>query len=161
MQEWTGRDSRIYYRDRHVEVSAGAVIVDGRAYALTELTEVWHQRGARSFSAILRRGLLGGALLVPLTLAVVGVAVALSMRLSVLATVTVVLAAIVVGLATGPVADLLLEWMDRSYARGSREMQLWARWRGESVLLLSTGDRLRFGKIYRALQRAMEQPHLT
>ena len=46
--------------------------------------------------------------------------------------------------------------MDRSYARGSRQLEIWARWRGREVRLLSTRDALRFGQIYRALQRAME-----
>lgn len=61
-----------------------------------------------------------------------------------------------VGLAVGPVADFLFNHLDRSYDRGSRQRELWVRWQGRPVLLLRTGDALRFGRIYRAVQRAME-----
>jgi predicted nucleic acid-binding protein len=64
---------------------------------------------------------------------------------------------ILLGLAALPVADVLLERMDRSYARGSRNLQIWADVRGSEVLLLQTDDALRFGQIYRALQRALER----
>jgi hypothetical protein len=70
----------------------------------------------------------------------------------------VIAGAVLVGFLAGPLADVLLERMDRSYARGSRQVEIWALWRGRRVLLLRTGDQLRFGKIYRALQRAMESP---
>jgi hypothetical protein len=71
-------------------------------------------------------------------------------------TIAIVGVSLLLGLGVGPLADFMLERMDRSYARGSRSLEIWATWRGQQVLLLQTGDALRFGQIYRALQRALE-----
>jgi hypothetical protein len=62
-----------------------------------------------------------------------------------------------VGLGVGPVADFLFEHQDRTYARGSRQLELWVRRRGRPIRLVRTGDALRFGQMYRALQRAIER----
>jgi hypothetical protein len=51
---------------------------------------------------------------------------------------------------------VLLEHVDRSYDRGSRTREIWARTAAGDVLLLRTADNARFGRIYRALQRALE-----
>jgi hypothetical protein len=150
--------SRTLYRDPSVEVTSAAIRVEGRAYPLAELDRVWHRRGERSWRAVAGRGALGLAMLVPLALAAIGVVVALSLDASPGMTLALVLGAVLVGFGVGPVADVLLEHMDRSYARGSREVEIWALWRGSPVLLLRTGDQLRFGKIYRAIQRALEHP---
>jgi hypothetical protein len=147
---------RTFYRDQEVRVTSDAIQVDGRAYPLAELVRVWHRRGERSWRAVAGRGAIGVAMLVPLVLAAIGIAVAVTLDASTTTTVAVVAGAVLVGLLAGPLADVLLEHMDRSYAQGSREIEIWALWRGSPVLLLRTGDRLRFGKIYRALQRALE-----
>jgi hypothetical protein len=60
-------------------------------------------------------------------------------------------------LATLPLLDLILGGMERTYDRGTRVHEIWARWRGTEVLLVRTADKTRFGRIYRALQRAVEQ----
>jgi hypothetical protein len=149
---------RTLYRDPDVRVTSRLIEVDGRRYALADLARVWHRRGERSWRALAGRGALGLAMLVPIALGLIGVAVALSIDASATTTVAMVLGAVLVGFLAGPLADVLLEHLDRSYARGSREIEIWAVWRGREVLLLRTGDQLRFGKIYRALQRAMEAP---
>ncbi len=145
-----------YYRDRDVKVTSEAVQAGGRAYRLSELTRVWHRRGERSWSAVAGRGALGAAMLGPLVAAAVGIVVALRLDASTTTTVALVGAACLVGLAAGPIADFLLEHLDRSYSRGSRRLEIWADVRGTPVLLLQTRDALRFGQIYRALQRALE-----
>ena len=152
-----------YYRDAAVLVTSDAIEVDGRSYPLADLVRVWHSRGRRSWRALAGRGALGAAMLVPLALAGIGVAIALSLDASTSTTVALVAGAILVGLGVGPLADFLLEHMDRSYARGAHAHEIWADWRGTPVLLLQTRDALRFGKIYRALQRAIEraQPAAT
>jgi len=147
-----------YYRDPSVLVTSDAIRVDGRSYPLAELARVWHRRGRRSWRTVAGRGALGVAMLVPLGLAAIGIAVALTFDASRNTTIALVGGAILVGLAVGPLADFLLEHMDRSYARGTRAQEIWAEWRGTQVLLVQTGDALRFGKIYRALQRAIELP---
>ncbi|HEX2771657.1 MAG TPA: DUF6232 family protein [Micromonosporaceae bacterium] len=145
-----------YYSDRSVQVTSDAIRVAGRAYPLHGLRRVWYARGARRWSALAGRGALGAAMVGPVVAAAIGIVVALRLDASGTATVAIVGVSCLVGLAAGPLADVLLERMDRSYARGSRDLQIWADVRGTPVLLLHTRDALRFGQIYRALQRAVE-----
>ncbi|MET8836582.1 DUF6232 family protein [Micromonospora sp. NPDC004540] len=145
-----------YYDDRSVQVTSTAVRVDGRSYPLAELGMVWHRRGNRSWRVLAGRGAIGAALAGPLVAAVLGIGLAVWLQRSTVVTIAIVGASVLVGLGVGPLADVLFEHLDRSYARGSRELEMWARWRGRPVRLLRTGDALRFGQIYRAVQRAME-----
>jgi hypothetical protein len=145
-----------YYDDRSVQVTSDAVRVGGRAYPLRGLGRVWHRRGRRSWRAYAGRGAIAAALIGPIVAAVLGLIVALRIDASTTTTITLVGIACLVGFAAGPLADLLLERMDRSYARGVHDLQIWASFQGRPVLLLRTRDALRFGQIYRALQRAME-----
>ncbi|MFG3705224.1 DUF6232 family protein [Micromonospora sp. NPDC047670] len=145
-----------YYDDRSVQITSTAVRVDGRTFRLADISMVWHQRGSRSWRVLAGRGAIGAALAGPLVAAALGIALALRLDRSLTVTVAIVGTSVLVGLAVGPVADFLFEHLDRSYARGSRQLEIWARWRGQPVRLLSTGDALRFGQIYRAVQRAVE-----
>ncbi|MFG1952984.1 DUF6232 family protein [Micromonospora sp. NPDC048830] len=145
-----------YYDDRSVQVTSAALRADGRTYPLAEIGAVWHHRGSRSWRVLAGRGAIGAALAGPLVAAGLGVTLALWLHRSLTVTVAIVGASVLVGLAVGPVADFLFEHLDRSYARGSRQLELWVRWRGRPVRLLRTGDALRFGQIYRAVQRAVE-----
>lgn len=145
-----------YYDDRSVQVTSTTIRVDGRAYPLAEISTVWHLRGNRSWRVVAGRGAIGAALAGPLVAAVLGVALALWLHRSLTVTVAIVGVSVLVGLAVGPLADFLFEHLDRSYARGSRQLELWVRWRGRPVLLLRTRDALRFGQVYRAVQRAVE-----
>ncbi|MFC3504911.1 DUF6232 family protein [Micromonospora krabiensis] len=150
-----------YYDDRSVRVTSTAVRVDGRTFPLAEITMVWHRRGSRSWRVLAGRGAIGAAMAGPLVAAALGLALAIRLGRSPTVTIAIVGASVLVGLAVGPVADFLFEHLDRSYARGSRQLELWARWRGQPVRLLSTRDALRFGQIYRAVQRAVEQGQPT
>ncbi|MEU8387185.1 DUF6232 family protein [Micromonospora sp. NPDC048843] len=145
-----------YYDDRSVQVTSTTVSVDGRSYKLADITMIWHRRGTRSWRVLVGRGAIGAALAGPLVAAVLGIGVAVWLHRSPTVTIAIVGASVLVGLAVGPVADFLFEHLDRSYARGSRQLEIWARWRGQPVRLLRTGDALRFGQIYRAVQRAVE-----
>jgi hypothetical protein len=145
-----------YYDDRSVQVTSTAVRVDGRSYPLAEIGAVWHRRGSRSWRVLAGRGAIGAALAGPLVAAALGVALALWLHRSAVVTIAIVGASVLVGLGVGPLADVLFEFLDRSYARGSRELEMWVRWRGQPVRLLCTRDALRFGQIYRAVQRAVE-----
>ncbi|WFE38780.1 DUF6232 family protein [Micromonospora sp. WMMD998] len=146
-----------YYDDRSVRVTSTALRVDDRSYPLAELTTVWHRRGGRSWRVLAGRGAIGAALAGPLVAALLGVALAVWLHRSLTVTIAVVGASALVGLAVGPLADVLFEHLDRSYVRGSRELEMWATWQGRQVRLLHTRDALRFGQIYRAVQRAMER----
>ena len=145
-----------YYRDRQVTVTSTGVRVDGRAYRLGEFARVWHRRGRRSWGSAAGRGAIGVAMLVPVVAGALGILVALTLHASATTTIALLGGGILVGLAALPLADVLLEHMDRSYARGSRCLEIWADVRGSEMLLLRTDDALRFGQIYRALQRALE-----
>jgi hypothetical protein len=147
-----------YYDDGWVRITSDALQVDGYAYPLRALRRVWHQRGRRSWRRVAGRGVLGGALLVPVVAAFIGLVVALQIDASATVLVALVGGSCLAGFAAVPLADVLLEHMDRSYARGSRELQVWAEIQHRTVLLLRTDDAQRFGQIYRALQRALEGP---
>ncbi|SCL19981.1 DUF6232 family protein [Micromonospora inyonensis] len=147
----------MFYDDRSVQVTSTAVRVDGQRFPLAEISEVWHQRGSRSWRVLAGRGVIGAAMAGPLVAAVLGIALAIWLHRSWTVTIAIVGASVLVGLAVGPVADVLFERLDRSYARGSRQWEIWIRWQGRPVRLVRTADALRFGQIYRALQRAMER----
>ncbi|GAB3971404.1 DUF6232 family protein [Plantactinospora veratri] len=146
-----------YYDDRTIRITSEAIRVDGRAYPLAEVARVWHVRGARSWGTLAGRGALLAGLAGPLVAAAIGIVIAVRLHTSLTATVAIVGASVLVGLAAAPIADYLLEHVDRSYARGAHRLEIWAQWRGLPVRLLSTGDALRFGQVYRALERAVEQ----
>jgi hypothetical protein len=145
-----------YYRDRDVVVTSSGVRMNGRELRLDELREVWHARGRRSWGTIAGRGALALAILVPIVVGALGVAVAFAIDASRTTTVLLAGGGVLVGLLTAPVADVLLDHVDRSYDRGSRTREIWARTRHGDVLLFRTADGARFGRIYRALQRALE-----
>ncbi|MFI1989476.1 DUF6232 family protein [Actinoplanes sp. NPDC020271] len=145
-----------YYRDPDVLITSSGVRMNGREFRLPELIRVWHTRGSRSWSVIAKRGALGLAILIPVAVGALAIGIALLVHLSAVHTVALVLGGVLVGLAVVPVADLLLERVDRSYDHGSRTMEIWGRVRGGDVLLLRTTNAQRFGRVYRALQRALE-----
>lgn len=145
-----------YYRDDLVRITSDAIRIGEREYALGELVRVWHTRGAPSWRTLAKRSAIGVAITGPLIAAAIGILIAVLVHASTTVTIAIVGVSCLVGLGVGPLADFLLERMDRSYARGARTLEIWATWRGQPVRLLETDDALRFGKIYRALQRALE-----
>lgn len=145
-----------YYRDPEVLITSSAVRMNGRDFRLPELLQVWYTRGSRSWGVIAWRGALGLTMLLPVLAGVLAIGVALVVDASVANTVALVIGGVLLGLAVVPVADLLLERVDHSYDRGSRCLEIWGRVRDGEVLLLRTDNAQRFGRIYRALQRALE-----
>jgi len=145
-----------YYRDPDVLVTSAGVRMGGRDYRLGDLAEVWHRQGRRSWSAVAGRGALGIAMITPVVVGMLGILVALVVDASVTVTIALAGGGVLIGLAAAPLADVLLEFVDRSYDRGSRRREIWARVRGCDVLLLDTDNAQRFGQIYRALQRALD-----
>ncbi len=151
-----------YYRDRSVLVTSAAIQVDGRSYPLPDLARVWHRRGERSWRILAGRGALLATVGIPVVLALCGVIAALAWRTTALNRLAVIAVAALVGMLTGPLLDYVLEHVDRSYAHGAHEYEIWAEprggegWRGAPVRLWHTRDALRFGQVYRAIQRAVE-----
>ena len=145
-----------YYRDREVQVTSTGVRIGDHSYRLGELAQVWHRRGRRSWSAVAGRGALGLAIAIPVLLGALGVAVALLLDARPSVTIALAGGGLLIGLLALPLADVLLELVDRSYDRGSRSLEMWGLIQGREVLLLRTDNAQRFGRIYRALQRAVE-----
>ena len=145
-----------YYRDPDVWITSSGVRMNGREFRLPELIQVWHTRGARSWRVIAGRGALALVMLVPLVVGGLVLLGALLADVSVTTTVALVIGGLLLGFAAMPLADLLLERVDRSYDRGSRSLEIWGRVPGGDVLLLRTDNAQRFGRVYRALQRALE-----
>lgn len=145
-----------YYRDRDVLITSSGIRMNGREFRLSELLKVWHARGRRSWGTIAGRGALALAILVPVVVGALGIAVAFALEASRGTTIALAGGGVLVGLMAAPLADLLLEHVDRSYDRGSRTREIWGRTRHGDILLLRTADGARFGRIYRALQRALE-----
>jgi hypothetical protein len=152
---------RTYYRDAGIHLTSSAIWVDERRYPLDQIEGVW-RRG---------RGLPGGRLIGQLTILIgVGSLAVLSFGLGArghlsggmltrLFTSTGGLVVVgVVGLVVSVLAVLAIEAVLHgleSARRFGREQELWVRVRGVDTLLLSTSDSVRFGKIYRALVRAL------
>ena len=145
-----------YYRDQDVLVTSTGVRMSGRDYRLADLARVWHKRGRRDWGTVAGRGALALVMVIPILVGAFGVLIALLIHASLGTTIALVGGGVLVGLAAAPLADVLLEQVDRSYDRGSRRLEIWGRVRGADVLLLRTDNRRRFGQIYRALQRALE-----
>lgn len=146
----------IYYDRPPVRITSAEIRVGRECYPLAELSQVWPQRVERSWRVLAGRGALITMIFGPLVAALAGLLLAISLGVSLTATAIAVVASCLVGLAAGPVADLLLNRLDNSYLRGAYRLELWARWRGQPVRLISSRDALRFGQIYRALARALE-----
>lgn len=145
-----------YYRDGEVLITSSVVRMAGRELRPADLRQVWHRRGRRSWGTIAGRGALGLAILTPILIGALGILVAFLIDASRSTTIALVGGGILVGLVAAPLADVLLEQVDRSYDRGSRTREIWARTPAGDVLLLRTPDAARFGRVYRALQRALE-----
>ncbi|MEH0845564.1 DUF6232 family protein [Micromonospora sp. CPCC 205711] len=153
----------LYYRDDRVQVTSESILAGGRSVRISDVTYVWHAKGATSLAVrgrVLGRGVLVLLLsLPPLVALVCVVSLAWSAqdrgnwKLAL-----VILAACGVGaLALTPFLELPLSWLDRSYERGNRVHELWVQHHGQEEMLVRTPDALRFGQIYRAVQRAVEQ----
>jgi hypothetical protein len=149
-----------YYRDPEVLVTSTGVRMGGRDYRLGDFAQIWHKRGRRTWGAAAGRGALGLAILTPIVVGLIGIAVALVIHASAGTTIALIGGGILLGFAAAPLADVLLELVDRSYDRGNRRLEIWGRTRRGDVLLLHTDNAQRFGQIYRALQRALDTSHV-
>lgn len=153
----------LYFQDDTVQVTSESIQVHGQTIRLPDVQYVWHAKG-RTTLALRGRKVGRGVLVLLLSLPpLVALVCVLSLAWSAQdrgnwTLALIVLAACVVGaLLLAPFLELPLNWLDRSYERGDRVHELWVQHRGQDVLLLTTGDALRFGQIYRAVQRAVEQ----
>jgi hypothetical protein len=144
----------VHYRDRSVQVTSEAIHVDGEVYRFDQLSRVWHRRGQRSWKALAGRGAWGLTYLAPFAAAVLGFAIAAALEVSLAARATIVVAAILAGLSAGPLLDPILGRMDDSFDRGLHQHEIWVERNGVELRILQVRDASRFGRIYRAVERA-------
>ncbi|GIM83241.1 DUF6232 family protein [Salinispora arenicola] len=151
----------LYYQDDAVQVTSEAILAGGRRVPIAEIRYVWHAKG-RTTLAVRGRVLSRGILVLLLSLPpLVAVFCALSLVWSApergwLPVLLTLAGCVLLALAAVPFLELPLGWLDRSYERGNRVHELWVQAHGRELLLLRTPDALRFGQIYRAVQRAVE-----
>ncbi len=152
--------STTYYRDDAVHITSGGVQVGGVWYPLSTLTYVWHRRTGR---------LRHGAYMIASRTAALGVVVALLVGGGVAArnvkvstdqkTMLIaggILAVVLIGGLAAFGIEGVLELVDRTHKHGRGLHEIWVRCGDEESMIYSTTDSTRFGQIYRALQRAIE-----
>ncbi|TDC77524.1 hypothetical protein E1193_22295 [Micromonospora sp. KC606] len=153
----------LYYRDDAVQVTSESIRAGGHSVRISDVTYVWHARGATTMAVrgrVLGRGVLVLLLSLPPLVALVCVVSLLwsaQDRGNWTAVLVILAGCAIAALALTPFLELPLGWLDRSYERGNRVHELWVQHHGTEVMLVRTPDALRFGQIYRAVQRAVEQ----
>lgn len=148
----------VYYRDDTVRVTSSWVQAYGLTYPLSDLSYVWHRRTRRDLRVggrIAGRWALVTLLAAPVAVGGLWILTDWGSKVGL----ALVGLAVLVGLifTLTPLSEFPLMALERSYDRGSAVHEIWVQCRGMDVLLLRTNDALRFGQIYRALQRALEQ----
>jgi Family of unknown function (DUF6232) len=143
-----------YYDDRSVQVTSSAIQVDDQVYRFDDLSRVWHRREKKPWRELAGRGFWGVTYLFPFAGAAVGLVVAFVLDIPFGARATIVVAAILVGLSAAPLLDPILDKLDSSFDRGLYVHEIWVERFGVEILVLQTRDGSRFGRIYRAVQRA-------
>lgn len=146
----------VYYQDSSVQVTSTAIQVGEHVYPFDQLGQVWYRRDQRSWRELVGRGMWSLTYLLPVAVGITGIAVAFMLDLSFGARATVVVASILVGLLAGPLIDPILGKLDDSFDRGLYRHEIWVELHGLQVRVLETRDAARFGRIYRAVQRAAE-----
>jgi Family of unknown function (DUF6232) len=152
---------RTYYCDDHVHITSAAIWVDGRRYDLFEVERAWRRGGSVAARRVLVAvGVLVMAVFVRAAFGYESLAGGVRRDyerwLAAGTAMTVFVAVLVLGAAI--VGVLVLEAALRAIEdiRGrGRHHELWATVRGTHVMLWRTNDTLLFGKVTRALVRAL------
>lgn len=150
-----------YYRDHVVHISSDGVRVDAAWYPLETLTYIWHQRTGRLVRGAYMIATRGGAVLLIIGL-LIGAGTA-ARRIdftgpdSTMYIAGGILGIIVIGGIVAFSVEGLLDLLDRAHDHGKGVHEIWVRTSGGDSMIYSTTDSPKFGQIYRALQRAVEQ----
>jgi hypothetical protein len=149
-----------FYRDSAVYVGSAELHVEDQAYRLDDLELVWHRHGKRGVQQV---AIIAARIaLVVVVLGAIAIAAVLLQAFdigkhdTVVVLGGVVLAVVFCAGAGMFIVEGVITMIERSYETGGVEHQIWARHLDEDLLLFATRDKLRFGKVYRALQRAIE-----
>jgi hypothetical protein len=149
-----------YYDERGVRVDSAGIRVGEAWYPLHALTYVWHRRTGRILHGGYMLATRGGAVALVVALIVAGAIGARQVDLGggqkTMLIAGGVLAVIVLGGVAAFAVEWLLQFVDRTHDHGRGQHEIWARANGTDQLIYSTTDATRFGQVYRALQRAIE-----
>jgi hypothetical protein len=152
-----------YYRDERVRITSAEVLMDGVRFPVAKLDYVWHRKGPPDARAISRRAAFWGLVLAAIVLATAWAVKTPALLMfgprvpNVFLRIALTFVASLVFLAlVWPLAELVLSGLDHVYRHGTAVHEIWARYCGREVLLLRTSDKLLFGRVYRALIRALE-----
>jgi Family of unknown function (DUF6232) len=149
-----------YYDDQAVRIDSSGIRVGDAWYPLWALTYVWHRRTGRMLHGAYMLGTRGGAVVLALLLLIaLGRAVRhihLDPRQDTMLIAGGILTVIVLGGLAAFAVEGLLHVVDRTHEHGRGRYQLWVRIDDTDQVIYSTTDATRFGQVYRALERAIE-----
>jgi hypothetical protein len=149
-----------YYRDDAVHINSGGVQVGGAWYPLPTLSYVWHRRTGRLRQGVYMLISRAAAVVVVVALLVGAGLLARKVDLSgdqkSMVIAGGILGVVVVGGLAAFGVEGLLEAIDRTHEHGRGVHEIWVRCGEREMMIYSTSDSLRFGQVYRALQRAIE-----
>ena len=152
--------STTYYHDDAVHITSGGVQVGGARYPLSAITYVWHRRTGRLRHGVYMVASRTAALGVVVALLVGGGIAARNINLSgdqkTMLIAGGILAVVLIGGIAAFGVEGMLELVDRTHEHGRGLHEIWVRCGDEETMIYSTTDSTRFGQIYRALQRAIE-----
>lgn len=154
------------YRDDQVLVTTTLLRIDSRSWRLADLEYVWHKETRPDWRVVSRRasrGLLNVLLILSLfagviVLIAVGSAAYLELQLGFPRNTLIAVAILLLLAGLVPLAwEWALSKVDDTYDKGDAIYEMWARTHGAEIMLLRSNDLTRFSKIYRAVQRALEE----
>ena len=150
-----------FYRDHEVHISSDGVQVDAAWYPLETLTYIWHRRSGRLVQGAYMIATRGGAVVLIIGLLVAAGIAARRIDFtgpeSTMYIAGGILGIIVIGGIVAFSVEGLLDLLDRAHDHGKGVHEIWVRTRQGEAMIYSTTDSPKFGQIYRALQRAVEQ----
>ncbi|GAA1554200.1 hypothetical protein GCM10009827_088670 [Dactylosporangium maewongense] len=150
-----------FYRDHEVHISSAGVQVDAAWYPLETLTYIWHRRSGRLVQGAYMLATRGGAVLLIIGLLIAAGTAARRIDFngpdSTMYIAGGILGIIVIGGIVAFSVEGLLDLLDRAHDHGKGVHEIWVRTRQGESMIYSTTDSPKFGQIYRALQRAVEQ----
>ena len=149
-----------YYRDDAVHVSSGGVRVGEDWYPLPSLRYVWHRRTGKVRHGVYMIASRTAAVALVIGILVVGGIAARNVNLSgdqkTMLIAGGILGVVIIGGLAAFGVEGLLELVDRTHEHGKGMHEIWVRIGQQEKMIFATTDAILFGKIYRALQRAIE-----
>lgn len=150
-----------YYRDHEVHINSDGVRVAAAWYPLETLTYIWHRRSGRLAQGAYMLATRGGSVVLIIGLLIAAGVVARRIDFtgpdSTMHIAGGILGVIIVGGIVAFSVEGLLDLLDRAHEHGKGVHEIWVRTSTGESMIYATTSAPKFGQIYRALQRAVEQ----